>query len=147
MFSYINPRRTNLFASHWSSQIARIEKGKQKVLFHGNLNSIRTLIDIDDAVNAYWLAAKKGRIGEIYNIGSSEKINIKEVLKILIKKSKVKIKTKKDKKLLRKIDITLQIPSSNKFKRHTGWKQEFNLKNSLEKLLNESRKIQKIKNI
>ena len=142
MFTYINPRRANLFATHWARQIARIELGKQKVLNHGNLNSTRTLIDIDDATNAYWLAAKRGKIGEIYNIGANESISIKKVLETLIKKSRVKISTKVDKKLLRKTDIPLQIPSSKKFISDTKWKQNFNLENSLDKLLNECRLIE-----
>ena len=141
MFTYINPRRKNLFATHWARQIARIEQGKQKKLKHGNLNSTRTLIDIDDATNAYWLAAKKGKIGEIYNIGANESISIKKVLEILKKKSKIKIISKTDKSLLRKTDIPLQIPSSKKFIRDTKWRQNFNLENSLTKLLNESRLI------
>ena len=37
MFTYMNPRRTNLFQSSFASQIAKIEKGKQKFLYHGNL--------------------------------------------------------------------------------------------------------------
>lgn len=141
MFTYINPRRLNLFATHWASQIAKIEKGKKKILKHGNLNSTRTLIDIDDATNAYWLAATRGKIGEIYNIGAKEKINIGKVLKILKKNSKTKIFSQLDKKLLRKTDIPLQIPSSKKFIRHTGWKQNFKLEKSLNKLLEECRSI------
>ena len=31
-----------------------------KTLFHGNLNSIRTFMDVDDAMKAYWLVAKRG---------------------------------------------------------------------------------------
>ena len=141
MFTYINPRRENLFATHWARQIARIEQGKQKKLKHGNLNSTRTLIDIDDATSAYWLAAKRGKIGEIYNIGANESISIRKVLGILKKKSKIEIISKTDKSLLRKTDIPLQIPSSKKFIRDTRWKQNFNLETSLTKLLNESRLI------
>ena len=54
-----DPRRTNLFQSSFASQIAKIEKGKQKFLYHGNLKSIRSFLDIDDAVEAYWITAKK----------------------------------------------------------------------------------------
>ena len=143
MFTYINPRRVNLFATHWASQIAQIENGKKKFLMHGNLGSTRTLIDIDDATNAYWLAATRGKIGEIYNIGANEKINIGKVLKILKNKSKMKISSKLDKKLLRKTDIPLQIPSSKKFIKDTNWKQNFNLEKSLNKLLEACRLMEK----
>ncbi len=76
MFTYLNPRRTNLFASNWANQIALIESGKKKLLHHGNLKSIRTILDMQNAMEAYWLTAKKGKIGEIYNIGGIEPIKI-----------------------------------------------------------------------
>ena len=81
MFTYINPRRINLFASHWAYQIAQIEKGIKKILHHGNLNSTRTILDTEDAMEAYWLTAQKGKIGEIYNIGGTETYKISTILK------------------------------------------------------------------
>ena len=59
MFSYTNARRMNLFQTSFANQISQIEKKKKKFLTHGNLQSVRTFVDIDDAMNAYWLAAKK----------------------------------------------------------------------------------------
>jgi len=37
MFAYLNPRRTDLFATSFARQVARIEVGLQKELTHGNL--------------------------------------------------------------------------------------------------------------
>lgn len=139
MFTYLNARRVNLFASHWANQVAKIEKGKEKYLKHGNLNSVRTIIDINDAMEAYWVAASKGKIGEIYNIGGTKTINIKTFLDILIKKSNSKIQTKLDKKLLRKTDVTLQVPSTKKFFKDTGWKPKVKFEDSVDNLLHEFR--------
>ena len=87
--------------------------------------------------NAYYLAAKRGVVGEIYNIGSTSPIKISQILKRLIKLSKKNtIKTKLDKKLLRKTDVTLQIPSIKKFKRHTKWDYEKENNLMLTNLLN-----------
>jgi len=122
MFTYLNARRNNLFASNWVNQLIQIEKNNQKYLKHGNLKSYRSIMSINDAVHGYWLAATKGRIGEIYNIGGGKNIQLKQFLKIIIKNSKKKINTKIDKNLLRKTDIKQQIPSSKKFIKHTGWK-------------------------
>ena len=140
MFTYINPRRLNLFASNWAKQVVEIERGKRKVLEHGNLNSVRAIIDIKDAMNAYWLTAKKGRIGEIYNIGGDNKIRISKILNILKKKSTVKFKSKINNKLLRLSDIEYQIPCSKKFIRHTNWKITTKLDQSIENLLEVFRK-------
>ena len=77
MFTYLNPKRTNLFASNWANQVAKIERGELKILKHGNLDTTRTIVDIDDAMEAYWLAATKGKIGQIYNIGGNKSIKLK----------------------------------------------------------------------
>ncbi len=140
MFSYFNSRRNNLFSSNWAKQIAEIEKGKRKILKHGNLNSIRTIIGINDAMEAYWKAATLGKIGEIYNIGGGKTIKIGKILNLLIKMSNCKIKTMTDKKLLRKTDVTLQIPNCSKFKRHCKWEPKENFETSMKILLEDFRK-------
>jgi GDP-4-dehydro-6-deoxy-D-mannose reductase len=140
MFSYTNSRRNNLFQTAFADQIAKIEKCKAKKLTHGNLNSIRTFVDIDDAMEAYWLAAKKGKVGEIYNIGGNKTISVKQFLKELIKLAKCKIKYSVDKNLLRPQDVTLQIPDVKKFNKDTGWTPKVTFQDSVKKLLNECRK-------
>ena len=45
MFSYFNPRRKDLFATSFARQVVKIERREQEVLKHGNLDSIRTIID------------------------------------------------------------------------------------------------------
>ena len=135
MFTYINPRRSDLFATSFARQIARIEAGLQDTLFHGNLKSIRTLLDVRDAMRAYWLAAKYCNYGEVYNIGGSYTISVGEFLDLLISQARVKIKSKVDKNLLRPSDVTLQIPDSSKFIRKTKWKQMYSVDESIKFLL------------
>ena len=137
MFTYINSRRNNLFQSTFASQIIKMKTKKDKILKHGNLKSIRTSLSLNDAMNAYWLVAKKGKIGEIYNIGGTKKYLVGEILDKLISISGVKVKKKIDKKLLRLKDVTLQLPNIKKFKLDTGWKQKEKLDMSLRKLLKE----------
>ena len=141
MFTYLNPRRKNLFASSWAYQVNRIKSGKQKILMHGNLNSTRTIMDVRDAMRAYWLAVERCDIGEVYNIGSNYVINLKNFLKMLKSYSGIKIKTKLDKKLLRKSDIGYQIPDSRKFAKKTGWSPEISLTESINYLIKETKKL------
>ena len=141
MFSYTNARKNYLFQTSFAKQIADIEKGKKKILKHGNLNSVRNMIDIYDAMEAYWLTAKRGRIGEIYNISGKKVISVGNYLKELKKLSNVKIKTKIDKKLLRPVDVTLQIADTRKFIKDTDWSPKISFKKSINKLLNEFRKL------
>ena len=141
MFTYLNPRRKNLFASSWAYQINRIKSKKQKILMHGNLKSTRTIMDVRDAMRAYWLAVVYCDVGDVYNIGSDHVVSLKKFLKILEVHSNIKFKTKLDKKLLRKSDIGYQIPNSKKFFKKTKWKPEISLAESIKYLLEETKKL------
>ena len=50
-------------------------------------------MSIEDIIKA-WLTAKKGKVGEIYNIGDGKNILLKDFFKKLIKLSNKKILTK-----------------------------------------------------
>lgn len=146
MFAYINPRRENLFATSFAMQVARIEKGLQKVLLHGNLDSTRTLIDVRDAMESYWVAAEKCRFGEVYNIGGNTVITVGEFLELLRKKARVPVRLRLDPNLLRPIDVTLQIPDVTKFTKETGWKPKYSFEDSVELLLAHCRNAAQLKN-
>jgi len=135
MFAYLNPRRTDLFATSFARQVARIEVGLQKELSHGNLESVRTIVDVRDAMRAYWEALLHCKPGEAYNIGGTATMTVGEVLKRLIAMAKKPIPTKLDPALLRPADVTLQIPSVERFVAATGWKPEYSFDESLSHLL------------
>jgi GDPmannose 4,6-dehydratase/GDP-4-dehydro-6-deoxy-D-mannose reductase len=140
MFAYINPRRTDLFASSFAMQVARIEAGLQKKLLHGNLSSVRTIIDVRDAMESYWIALIKCRYGEVYNIGGSTVITVGEFLQLLKKLAKCEIPSEVDPGLLRPADVTLQIPDVSKFQKETGWKPRYSFEDSVQHLLEHCRK-------
>jgi len=135
MFAYLNPRRTDLFATSFARQIVRIEHGLQGELLHGNLDSVRTLIDVRDAMAAYWKAVVYCEPGESYNVGGPTTISVGDFLELLVKQSNVSIPTRQDPNLLRPADVTLQIPSIDKFVRRTGWKTTYTFEESVEYLL------------
>lgn len=135
MFAYLNPRRTDLFATSFAKQVAWIEHGLQKELVHGNLDSVRTIIDVRDAMRAYWEAIMHGKPGEVYNIGGTTTVTVGEFLERLIARSDVPIPTRCDTQLLRPADVTLQIPCVDKFVRETGWQPLYTFEESLADLL------------
>lgn len=135
MFAYLNPRRTDLFATSFAHQVARIEIGLQKELLHGNLDSVRTMIDVRDAMRAYWDAVMHCEPGEVYNIGGTTTMTVGEVLKKLVAMADKPIPTRLDPRLLRPADVTLQIPCVGKFLKATGWKPQFTFEESLKHLL------------
>lgn len=140
MFAYLNPRREDLFATSFAMQVARIEAGLQKELLHGNLDSTRTIIDVRDAMEAYWLAIKKCIPGEVYNIGGPTTITVGEFLDLLKKKATRRIPSRLDPALLRPADVTLQIPDTTKFTKQTGWKPKYTFEESVSFLLEHCRK-------
>ena len=140
MFTYLNPRRSDLFASSFAKQIAWIERDLQKELVHGNLESVRTIMDMRDAMQAYWLSILHCCPGEAYNIGGTTEIKVGDFLRELIALSSVTIKARCDPALLRPADVTLQIPCIDKFTERTGWKQKYTLSESITNLLEYWRK-------
>lgn len=138
MFTHEGPRRGEVFApSNFAKQVAAIEAGKQKsVVSVGNLNSVRTFMDVRDAVCAYWLLVTRCTPGEVYNIGGVETMTIGDMLNKLISFSaKKKIGIKVDPKRLRPSDVTLQIPSVDKFVKETGWKPKYKFDDTLKAML------------
>lgn len=140
MFAYLNPRRADLFATSFAMQVARIEAGLQKELRHGNLDSVRTFIDVRDAMESYWIALMKCKFGEVYNIGGSTTMTVGDFLNLLKKKAKCEIPSRVDQNLLRPTDVTLQIPDVSKFQNETGWKPKYSFEESVELLLEHCRK-------
>ena len=136
MFAYFNPRRTDLFATSFARQVALIEVGKQKKLLHGNLDSIRTMIDVRDAMRSYWDAALYCESGQAYNIGGPNKIRVGDFLSLLRKYATTEIPCELNPDLLRPADVTLQIPDISKFVSATGWEAEYSFEESVKHLLN-----------
>ena len=141
MFAYLNPRRTDLFATSFALQVARIEAGRQDVLRHGNLESTRTLIDVRDAMEAYWVAAVKGVPGDIYNMGGTTSIKVGDFLDVLKKQATCDIPSEQDPALLRPADVTLQIPDTSKFATATGWSPGYSFEDSVLYLLDHCRSV------
>lgn len=136
MFAYLNARRTDLFATSFARQIAWIEQGLQEnELLHGNLDSVRTLIDVRDAMRSYWDASRWCEPGEMYNIGGTTTMKVGQFLEKLLGLATGPIRTRCDPNLLRPADVTLQIPSVEKFVKTTGWKPEIPFEQSMTDLL------------
>lgn len=140
MFTHTGPRRGDVFAeSTFAKQIAMIEAGQiEPVIKVGNLDSMRTFADVRDAVRAYYMLVTVNPVkGEYYNIGGTYSCKVGEMLSYLIRLSDKKdvIKIEVDPLRLRPIDADLQIPDTDKFKSHTGWKPEIPFEKTMQDLL------------
>tara|TARA_B100000745_G_scaffold300459_1_gene254561 strand:+ start:433 stop:1386 length:954 start_codon:yes stop_codon:yes gene_type:complete len=135
MFAYINPRRSDIFSSAFAKKVVEIERGERDILTHGNLDSIRTLIDVRDAMESYWVASQMCEYGVPYNIGGERSLSVGDFLDILKQQSKVEVRSRVDESLLRPVDVTLQIPDVSKFYKATGWEPKYSFEQSVQLLL------------
>lgn len=139
MFTHTGPRRGDVFSeSTFAKQIAMIEAGLQEpTIYVGNLDSLRTYADVRDAVEAYYLLVTKNPIGgEYYNIGGDYTCKIGDMLNYLISQStRDDITIEVDKDRLRPIDADLQVPNTEKFRNHTGWKPKYTFEETMNDLL------------
>lgn len=137
MFTHTGPRRGDVFAlSFFAKQVAAAEKGMKEAIIHvGNLKSVRTFCDVRDAVRAYWLLVNLCEPGEVYNIGGQRTMTIGEALDLLLSLSKTKFEIREEARLFRPSDVTLQIPSTEKFHAKTGWVPEIPFEKTLADML------------
>ena len=106
-------------------------KGKNFKI-QGTGNEVRSFIYIEDFLNAFDLILNKGKHLNIYNIGTEEKIKIKDLVIKLSKIFKKKVVMKKT--LLSKGSTKIRIPNIEKIKK-IGFLPKFNLNKGLKKIL------------
>lgn len=147
MFTHTGPRRGDVFAeSSFAKQIAMAEAGmlsNPPVVYHGNLDSLRTVADVRDAVRAYYMAVREAPIaGEplVFNIGGTHSAQVALILGCLLSKRNMQtagdIRSRIDPSRIRPLDVTLQVPDCSKFIAHTGWKPEIHYEQTMLDLLN-----------
>ena len=136
-FNHIGPNQTTGFVcSDFAKQIAEIEKGlKKPEISVGDLSSKRDFTDVRDIVKAYVLLLEKGKVGDIYNIGSGRGYSIKEILDKLVALSESDINIVEDKSLFRSHEIPILVANNKKFTSLTGWKPEIGIDKSLKDIL------------
>ncbi len=143
MFTHTGPRRGDVFMeSSFAKQIAMMEASIiPPVLHHGNLNSVRTIADVRDAVRAYYLLLTRNpQRGEVYNIGGAHTCKAFDVLHELQRNCENHALwhpvMKEDPERMRPIDADHQVPDCSKFKNHTGWEPLIPFEQTMRDLLN-----------
>jgi GDP-mannose 4,6-dehydratase len=140
MFTHTGPRRGDVFAeSTFAKQIAMIEAELiEPVVKVGNLESLRTIADVRDAVRAYYMLVTVNPVGgDYYNIGGTYSCTVRSVLETLMGMSPLRdrIRVEVDSDRLRPIDADLQVPDTRKFTKHTGWHPEIPYETTMHDLL------------
>ena len=122
-FNQTGPRKLNDACSDFITKIAQIELGlTEPIIQVGDLSPYRDITGVQDSIQATWLAATKGKVGETYNICSGRKIQIRDVLKIALSFSKKNIKViENTPKKLRKTDEDTIVGDNSKIRDELGF--------------------------
>lgn len=123
----------------FASQIVAVEQGKQESLRVGKLETVRDFTDVKDMVKAYIVVMRKGKVGDVYNIGSGKGWKISEVLDMLLAHSSKQIKVEVDESRLRPSDVEYFVADAHRIQ-ELGWSAQVPLSETLERILNEWRK-------
>lgn len=136
LFNTTGPGKMNDAPSDFVRQLARIKKGRQKpVMEVGNLKPRRALLDVNDAVRGFYLAALKGKHGEAYNLCADITHSMREILEMAISLSGVKVDVRPVSRLMRPSDEKIIFGSTEKIRRDTGWKPLRSLEQTLQSML------------
>jgi CDP-glucose 4,6-dehydratase len=115
--------------------INKILKGENPIIWKGSETSIREFLYIDDAVNAFLIAANKidKSKGEAFNVGSGDKISIIDLVNKIINKINKNIDIVYENKSFP--EIKNQYLCFEKIKKTLNWKPAFDLEKGLDKTI------------
>ena len=109
------------------------KKNQINLKIQGTGNETRSFCYIDDAINGIMKCAYYGKSEEIYNIGSTEEISIKDLVNLISEKLKIKINIEKS--LLREGGTKRRCPDIKKISK-LDFKNEISLQRGLEETIN-----------
>jgi len=143
MFTHTGVRRGDVFVeSSFAKQIAMIEAGQMaEPIRVGNLQSLRTVVDVRDAVRAYYMVLTVNPIpGAVYNIGGDFSCTVGDILAALQHAAGTNYAFEVESARLRPVDADLQVPDCSKFMAHTGWRPEIPFEDTMKDLVEYWRK-------
>jgi GDP-4-dehydro-6-deoxy-D-mannose reductase len=133
-FLIVGPRKVLDACSDFARGIAEVEAGQRENISVGNLEAIRDLLDVKDAVKAMWLLAKIGTPGEVYNICSGKGYRMRDILDELLSMSSHKIAISSDPTRMRPSDTPVIIGDNSRL-RGLGWEVETPIETTLVHIL------------
>ena len=134
IFNCTGPRKRNDVVSDFGRSIAHAMAHGSPVR-HGNLESVRAIIDVRDMVSALIALARKGQPGEAYNICADKAYKIADIMQMYFEAAGRDLPTEVDPKLLRPSDEPIIFGSTEKIRDHTGWAPRIELRQTIADVL------------
>lgn len=133
-FYVIGPRKEPDAPSDFAKAIVRHRRGEGEHLSVGNLNVLRDVVDIRDAVKALLLLAEKGEVGGVYNLCTGKETALKKILEELLRISQSTLPVVQDPAKFRVGDETRIVGDPVRL-RKLGWQPSFSLEETLQSIL------------
>lgn len=133
-FSHTGPRRgANFSISADAYQLAKLYVAGEKrgLIAVGNLETVRTVIDVRDVVRAYWLLMNDSNCTGVYNVCGYTPRKMEYFTDALIKISGLEIEKVVSPKYYRTIDIFNQFGSTARLTQDTLWTLEIEIDDTL----------------
>ena len=135
IFNTTGPRKTGDVLSDFIRRAVIKKHSPDFQVTVGNIDTVRSITDVRDLVNALILLARKGEYGEAYNICTENKYTIRELLNHVERVSGIDLHPKLDSRLLRPIDEKSIIGDNKKLKLATGWEPQIPIEETVKDML------------
>lgn len=120
----------------FAHQVAAAEAGLQEpVVKVGNIETRRDILDVRDAVEAFWALIEKGEPGQAYNVCRGEAYRVGDLLNLLLRMSRRPLTVQLDTSRLRVTDPPLEVGSNAKLVSATRWKPRIAIEETLRWIL------------
>jgi GDP-4-dehydro-6-deoxy-D-mannose reductase len=133
-FNITGPGNMGDACSDFAKGIVEIETGKRDSLNVGDLDSVRDITDVRDAVEAFWLLATQGELGAVYNLCSGKGYSGKDLLDKLRSLSRLKVTVVQDVAKKRVLRDNFQIGDNSKLQA-LGWHPLISIDTTLSDML------------
>jgi GDP-4-dehydro-6-deoxy-D-mannose reductase len=146
-FNHIGPRqRLGFVAPDFASQLAAIEQGRaEPVLRVGDLRAGRDFCDVRDVVRGYRALALDGEPGTAYHLCSERAVTIAELVERLVGLTRVAVRVEVDAARLRPGVPSVVVGSARRVREAFGWRAEIALERSLGDVLEEWRRLTRVR--
>jgi len=87
----------------------------------GNGDTTRDFLHVSDVVSAYLALVEGGRVGEAYNVSSGTGVSVRALAHAVLQRVGASADLVTEAALARPVDVPVQVGSSSKLRRATGW--------------------------
>jgi UDP-glucose 4-epimerase len=138
LFNIIGPNQVSDFGMVVPKFIEAAINNRDLVI-HGKGDQTRSFTWVEDVIEYFYLLSNKKLYGEIYNIGQTEEISIKELAELIIKlsnsNSKIVYKTHEEVYGSKFEDPMRRTPSIDKIIEATGYKPSMAIHNMIKEII------------